>query len=118
VKRRRDIFDSWLAVGRGTEDPIAAAALWEQPVADDVVAWLCSWVEELIRLQMAPAAGIRNNADLQESLRSLAGTLNLVQLFEYLNLVYRAQRLLSGQINRQLLLEELAIRWARLTLHP
>ena len=118
AKRRREVFDSWLAVAWGRQDPVAVAASWEKSAAEEVVVWVRSWVEDIIRLRSAPGTVMRNSPDLQDALRTFVGTLDLVKLFEYLDLSYRAQRLLAGQVNRQFLLEELAIRWSRLAMDP
>lgn len=115
AKRRLEVFESWLSVVHRRQDPVAAAVLWEKSSAEEVIAWLASWLEDLVRLRVAWRSAVCNNADLQEPLRAAARRLDLKELFQNLDLAYRAQRALGGQINRQFLLEELAIYWSRST---
>lgn len=112
-KRRLDVFESWQGVIERREDPVAAAALWERSGVDEVMAWFVSWIEDAACIRAVPGRCSRNNPDLSERLRAIAGRLDLGQLLESLAAVQRAQRALGGQINRQFLMEELAIRWAR-----
>jgi hypothetical protein len=101
-------------MSEGSADPVAVAAQWDKLGADELVPWLISWLEDLVRWRSASGAVASNNPDLAERLCSLAHTRSLTSLYACLDLAYRAKRLLPGQINRPLLLEELAISCARM----
>lgn len=111
---RCGMLQSFAAVAQGEADPVAAAALWEKFGPDELVSSLIAWLEDLIRLRNAAGACAINNLDWADALRTLSGRLRLTRLYVCLDLAYRAKRLLSGQANRTLLLEELAITCARM----
>lgn len=114
AERRRTAFGEWSKVLLGQAEPVAMAERWEKQSPEECVEWTLSWTADLIRLASAPQWPKLGNPDLGEGLRALAGKLNLAGLFDYWNLMLKAKRALGGQANRQLLLEELLIRGARL----
>jgi DNA polymerase-3 subunit delta' len=114
AERRRAVFGEWGGVLLGREEPVAVAERWEKQPHEEFVEWLLSWTTDLIRLSSAPGCQRLYNPDLREDLRAMAGRLQLQGLFDYWSLMLRSKRALSGQSNRQLLLEDLLIRWSRL----
>jgi DNA polymerase-3 subunit delta' len=110
---RRDILTSFEALVTGTADPIQVAGRWEKFGSEELVSCLISWLEDLIRLRSAPCPHTVNNPDLAPSLSGLAATLSPRSLYGVLDLAFGAKRALSGQANRTLMLEELAIACCR-----
>lgn len=113
VAKRREVFESLAALAAGAADPVTVAAAWER-AAEETVDWVAGWVEELIRIRFAPERVSRNNPDLQDALVRLAAGIDLSGLFRYQAQLWRAKQILTTQINRQLLMEELAIHWSRM----
>jgi DNA polymerase-3 subunit delta' len=109
VAARCGILESFSALATGSADPVDAAGRWEKFGPEEAVSCLISWLEDLIRLRAAPGARATNNPDFAEALRALTGRMALAQLYTCLDLAYRAKRQVTGQLNRLLLLEELAI---------
>ncbi|MEN8260358.1 MAG: DNA polymerase III subunit delta' C-terminal domain-containing protein, partial [Pseudomonadota bacterium] len=68
----------------------------------------------IIRLKCAPEATNLFNAEQRDGLKEVAQRLNLTQLFGYLDVLIRAKSLLKSQVNKQLMLEELLIKWINL----
>lgn len=119
VETRAAFFGDWSDLAAGREQPVAVAEKWAKAAVDDLADWMLSWTGDLIRLKSAPGRRRLDNPDLAASLQALAARLHLTTIFEYLDRVHHARRLLAGQVNRQLLLEELLIRWAWLARpHP
>jgi DNA polymerase-3 subunit delta' len=106
---RRDILTSFQALAAGAADPIQVAGRWEKFGAEELVSCLMSWLEDLIRLRSVPGSRAVHNSDLGSGLSTLADGLSLRALYRVLDLAYGAKRALSGQANRLLMLEELAI---------
>jgi DNA polymerase-3 subunit delta' len=115
VQARREVLVSFMAIAEGSADPVVTAAQWEKLGTEDLVGCLISWLEDLVRLSSAPRTGATNNPDFANALRAIAGRLDVRSLYRCLDRSYRAKTLLSGQINRLLLLEELAIHWSRVS---
>lgn len=116
LERRRQVFAEVLAIANGQEESILGfAEKWHKdPDLDDVLGWLLSWVADLLRLALQRDCRALGNPDFKEELQRLAVRLNLEHLCEYWDRLLQTRRALGGQANRQLLLEELLIRWARL----
>lgn len=112
VLQYRKVFALWSELSARQADPVVVASAWAK-LGEDLLEWLCAWVEDLIRLRCAPGVGSRNSLDFDGRLCKLAATLDLNQLFGYLDLLLRSKKDLGSQINRQSLMEELAIRWYR-----
>lgn len=112
VTRRQEIHSTWRAVADGSLDPVSAAATWEKS-AEDAITWLMRWVEELARqrcilMSEESASGV----DRRECVPGRREA--LVALFRYRDLLITAKRGLASQVNRQLMMEELAIQWFRI----
>ncbi len=118
AERRRTVFGEWRGILLGRGEPVALAERWEKQAHEEFVEWMLSWTADLIRLASAPGCRQLYNPDLRQDLRTLASRLDLEGLFDYWNLMLRSKRALGGQSNRQLLLEELLIRWSRLGTTP
>lgn len=101
----------------GSEDPIACAQRWKGLGAGACVEWLGSFVAGLIRGLVAPtesAGGI--SPAVTGFLKNRKNPLDLNKLFVYFDVVSSARNaLFSAGLDEQLLLEDLLIRWCRMT---
>lgn len=95
-------------------DPIAVAALWRKHGAADVGAWLSSLTSDLIRLKSDTECATLTHTELRETMQLVARQLDLRSLFGLLDRVFELRWLFLKQtnVNEQLLLEDLAVRWA------
>lgn len=118
VEIRAGFFADWSDLAAGREQPATVAEKWAKSALDELADWMLSWTGDLIRLKSDPHCRRLDNPDLSKSLQALAARLHLTAVFDYLDRLNHARRLLSGQANRQLLLEELLIRWAWLARSP
>lgn len=112
---RTRCFEEWLAVAHGQRDPLAAAATWQAFEHELVLEWLAGWVGDMARLRCDPQAAFLAHPDHRAALLSLTGGLDLRQIHRYFRELLRARRLLDATVNKPLLFEALAIRWALLT---
>ena len=112
VARWRELKGNCDDIAAGRVDPIAVAAAWERS-PEDTVAWLTLWIEDLVRKRMSSArtADARANGELQGTAGQAQGA--PLAWFRYLDRLAAARRSLSSHVNRQLLMEELAIHWFR-----
>ena len=114
AERRRAAFLEVVDLLSGRAQPVAVAERWLSESPEEIIGWLISWTADLIRLRSAPAWKTLGNPDFGESLQRLSERLDLESLFEHWSLLLQSGRALSGQSNRQLLLEEVLIRWSEL----
>ena len=111
IEKRGEYFSAWQDVLRRRAEPSLVAEKWAKFPCETLADWMVSWTMDLIRLGAAPGCPGLDNPDLADRLQAAAQTLNLQALFSYLDRLTAARRMLAGQANRQLLLEELLILW-------
>jgi len=97
------------------KDPLSTAAEWQKKDGLRAVKWLTNWVMDILRLAQGGQSSAISCPSQQSRLTSFANQLDIDALHAYLPHLYEAYRLLSTtQVNQQLLLEEILIRWAAL----
>lgn len=111
IEKRGEFFAGLCELLERGAAPTVLAEKWAKFPCETLTEWMASWTMDLIRLRSAPACQTLDNRDLAERLQALAQKLNLQALFAYLDRLTATRRLLAGQANKQLLLEELLIRW-------
>ncbi len=84
----------------------------KQPVeVETLLEWLCLWVAHLIKL----LAGASSHSEFDQRLQELKAGLDLSTLSRYYQSLINARRLLSTQLNTQLLLEQVLIEWSQMS---
>lgn len=115
LAQRRQLMDDMASLDGPEPDPLACAARWKTRGAARCLAWLAAWIGDMIRVRMAPGGETRRNLDAREQLQASQKQLDLKQLFDFLERVAEARNLLGGPLDELLLLEDILIRWTRLT---
>jgi DNA polymerase-3 subunit delta' len=113
---RQDCFKAWLEVANRQKSPVQIAEHWQKLPETQLLAWLISWMSDLIKCCFLSDADQLHNPDLQQPLQVLAQRLELSYLFKFYDVLINRYTLLDTTINKQLLLEELLIHWQ--TLNP
>ena len=73
--------------------------------------WLYSWVADMIRYVSSGGDRYMINRDMQESIVRVAGKAGLQGAHNYLQQLTEALKSSSGQVNTQLLMENILIAW-------
>jgi len=110
-QQRQKILKEILAVGMEADDPILVAKNLDKLDLQTVLFWFYALVMDLIRLKSRLRDDFITNKDYLQQLYQLNDSLNLIllyQLYGELNLYFRQK---NRQLNQQLLLESLLIRW-------
>jgi DNA polymerase-3 subunit delta' len=115
VERRQRVFHEFGEVSRRQLDPLGIAERWHGQSHEDCLNWMLSWVSDMVRLLMSPAAPSLSNADLEAELAQLAKSHRPRNLIIFRDQLLDFRQALGGQVNRQLLLEEVLIAWSRLS---
>ena len=98
------------AVGEGRLDPLTVASEWQgDALALRLDGWR-RWLQWLIRAQLAPADSIAGN--MAQKLQTLAESVDCQSLYAFLDRLDSARNALASGLNRQLMLEDLLVRWA------
>jgi len=113
LARREAAFSQWLELARGRGDPFAVAADWSGVPEAQALHWMAGWLEDLVRLALAPGARVKNAAQ-RTILEKMAQHFAPDALLELRGRVVEAIRLWPSGVNVQLLLEDLLMDWSRL----
>jgi len=111
---RSDCFKAWLDIAKHRASPIAVAEDWQKLPLPSLLAWLTSWLIDLIKCKFRPDGNLLQDSSLRAPLQELSGRLNLRDLYQLYDLLLAARERLDSQINKQMMLEEILIHWSEL----
>lgn len=125
LEQRERLLEDMDKLSTGADTPLACAARWKQWDAERCLSWLLGFAADVIKLAMLAAAHRKQgggagglslaNPDVRDRLQAMAERLNLSQMFGFFDIVSQARKLLSGPLDELLLLEDILIRWSRLS---
>lgn len=107
---RKDLFTGLVALAQQQADPLRYAAAWQDKDITRTLELMLSFLVDLLRIQTTEAKP--QNTDYESQLRGLRALAN-DKLLSYIDYVQQAYRhmLHSANLNKQLLLEDILIRW-------
>lgn len=108
---RQKLFDEFRAMDQRKLSPLKLAEQWLEPGASRVVPWLYFFLADMVQLKMVPSTSRLTNPMWRSDLQALAEKVDLDFLQALLGLVQERMRLLQGQANQQVILEELLLAW-------
>jgi len=110
---RQEIYQGLIALHQKQADPLQLAAQWQEHDLQTLLHLLFYWIRDIVRLQSSANFTVLMNKDYADVLTTL--TISSEAVFAFLDLVQqRLGKIIYLQsLNRQLLLEELLIRWAQ-----
>lgn len=111
---RQALLDELRALSVGKADPVKTAEQWTRYGARDVLVWLTTFVEDMIRLKSLDNPPRLAGADARAALQALAERLDLAGLFGIHERLAEQYRLVTGPYNvrEQELLEDFTIGWS------
>ncbi|HED18802.1 MAG TPA: DNA polymerase III subunit delta' [Gammaproteobacteria bacterium] len=105
-------LDQLQAIFAGQLDPVQTAKDWEEESGSQTLQWWRVWLQELVRWQVAGQQP--PEADVAHKLQRIVETVDCRQLFELSDRVTGALNAAGSGLNRQMMLEDLLISWAKL----
>lgn len=114
LAQRSNMFSSLQGLLKGSENPVLVAGVWFKMNIDITYLCMISWVVDMIRLNVDETPPVINNPDLKEPLLDMARKISLSHLLSFNVFISDIPRLRKSNINEQLLLEEMLIRWSAL----
>lgn len=113
LARRLDWLNDLLKLRRGQLDPVRLATEWSSDALMRPLYWMGSYLMDAIRLNSGQHDSI-NNIDLQDKLQVMADICSPQELHQLLDHAWQNLRQAQqSSVNRQLLLEEMLIKWGR-----
>lgn len=110
---RQDLYQGLHLLSQGQADPLQLAAKWQEADQICVVDLLLSWLTDLLRFKMTQDETVLVNSDYQTQIAKISISLLKNNLLAYIDHLQQARTNLSASLNlnKQLLLEDLFIRW-------
>jgi DNA polymerase-3 subunit delta' len=112
LAEREQMLGEVAALLRRQADPVVIAARWDKLSLGRIIEWFTGWVIDMIRIQVNNKNAVIINADQIALLRDLGSRVQSKQLHLMLEQLYQARRTLGGQLNTQMLLEGLLLKWS------
>jgi DNA polymerase III subunit delta' len=113
LAQRQGLFESFLAIAGG-KTALSQLDIWLKPAMPTPINWLCSWINDLIRLKANPESALHNR-DLQSGLQNLRQQVDLQGLFRFLDALYAILRMQRSPLNAQMLMEGVLLQWQALS---
>ncbi|MDH5546003.1 MAG: DNA polymerase III subunit delta' [Gammaproteobacteria bacterium] len=114
MSQRTMIYDDLQALLAKKADVLAVVKRWTKLDTQIPLAWMRSFVFDMARLKVAEYPPAVNNPDFAQAFRQLCASMSLQSLLSYLAQVQNASRFAQGNMNRELLFEELLFNWVDL----
>lgn len=109
LELREKLLGEFLGVLRLKLDPVAVAARWVKQDFKEILHWMCSWVIDMLRLQMAAQSTALFNTDQRQRLQETVNELDTKRLFQALSYLYDAKSDVAATLNNQMTLERLLL---------
>jgi DNA polymerase-3 subunit delta' len=100
-----------VAVFQGSRDPVETAREWMGESERQSLDWWRAWLEDMIRWQQGGQPPLE--AEVAQKLQPIVEAVDCRQLFDLSDKVANALNNLGSGLNRQLMLEDLLIFWAK-----
>ena len=113
LESRSEFIEEYLDLKTGVQNPIVMADKWVKRQPQLCIRWMMYWVMDLIRIASTGSDKGVVNAELVHHLHPSAKQLNLANLYVYLDKLQSSLGLLSSQVNKQMMLEDLFITWIK-----
>ncbi|MHB8533957.1 MAG: DNA polymerase III subunit delta' [Sulfuricaulis sp.] len=111
VKMTRDLE----ALRSGREDPVVCAARWKILGARRALGWLYGFVLDTIKSQMGVPPTALTNPEAGGRPGNEKNKYKISELYIIIDVIHENYRLLGGPLDELLILEDVLIRWARLS---
>lgn len=108
---RETLLEEFVALEQGAANPVSLAEQWLGHGSKKVLPWLYRVLADMVKLKMVPSVERLNNPQQRQQLQALAEQVDLYFLQSMVTKVQERLRLLQGQANQQVILEEILLAW-------
>lgn len=116
LAERATRLGEFVAVADGRDDPVRVAEAWLATDSGRLLDWVVGWLLDLLRLRLGAGGTVDlANPDQSTVFHALAKRVDSKVLFAMVDQVLQARRAAASNLNHQLALEGLLIRWAATT---
>jgi DNA polymerase-3 subunit delta' len=118
LEERGQRLGEFVAVGEGRDDPVRVAEGWLASDWGRLLDWLAGWLVDLARVRAGATGEQLANPDQATVFQRLAERVDSKVLFGLVDQVLQVRRAAASNLNHQLALESLLIRWAATPHNP
>jgi DNA polymerase-3 subunit delta' len=113
ISLRVELYHGLHALSKGEADPLQLAAKWQDADQTCLVDLLLSWLTDLLRYKLANDQNTLINTDYKSEIAKVSVALLKNNLLAYMDHLQQTRQYLAASLNlnKQLLLEDLLIRW-------
>lgn len=112
---RVQLLQDMAALAQGREHPVSCAARWKGFGTGLVLGWLHGYVSDLVKLELgAPDFALRN-PELAAHEAHRKNKYEIRDLYGFIDVILENYRLLGSPLDELLMLEDILIRWVRLS---
>ena len=111
LEERLERLAEFSSLASGAIEPTALAAAWKEVDLTRLLAWMWSWVADMVRLKIAGGEPRLANPDQKELLQNIANGIESKELYRFLDKINETTRGLGGQLNTQMSVESLLLAW-------
>ena len=111
-ENRVRMIDDLAALRSGREEPVVCAARWKTLGTRRVLGWLQNYVIDIIKIRMGMQGAALANP---EALIHERNKYKISELYNLIDVILENYRLLGGPLDELLMLEDVLIRWSRLS---
>ncbi|MHB1141859.1 MAG: DNA polymerase III subunit delta' [Sulfuricaulis sp.] len=112
---RTQLLQDLAALSQGREHPVSCAARWKGLGTGRILGWLHGFVADLIKLQMGAPAAALHNPELGSRGRQEKNKYKISELYGFIDAILEKYRQLNSPLDELLMLEDILIRWVRLS---
>ena len=114
-ENRAQLLQDVATLASGRADPVACAARWKGLGAGICLGWFYSFVADLIKRRIAGAHAELINPEADRFITELKINLKISDLYNFIDVIGKYYRQLGGPLEELLILEDILIRWARIS---
>jgi DNA polymerase-3 subunit delta' len=112
---RTQLLQDLAALSQGREHPVSCAARWKTQGAGRILAWLHGFVADLIKRRMGAPASTLHNPELDAGEMHAKNKYEISELYGFIDAILEKYRQLNSPLDELLMLEDILIRWVRLS---
>lgn len=112
---RVKLLQDLAALAQGREHPVACAARWKSLGTEQALGWLHGFASDLIKVCMgAPASSLLNPEAVVHG-EAVKNKYKISELYSFIDAILEKYRQLNSPLDELLMLEDILIRWVRLS---
>lgn len=115
LQLRAKLLQDLDALSQGREHPVSCAVRWKSLGTERILGWLHGFVADQIKRRMGAPASTLRNPELASSVTQKKNKYKISELYGFIDAILEKYRQLNSPLDELLMLEDILIRWVRLS---